>query len=746
MKPTAILRRPWGLGLGRAGLILAALCMVGLVSALPARATTNQLILESDQLVYDYDSDIISAVGNVVVRYRVYVMTADRLTYYQATGRLVAVGNVTIIDGAGSVFRAAQADVTDDFREGFIEQLYVVTVDRTFFTAESSRRSDGRVTEFYNATYTACEVRLNHEERPPLWQVRSAKIIHDEEEEVIYFERARLEFLGVPVAFVPYLSTPDPSVTRATGFLFPEVNVSTTLGFGVGVPFFWAPAPNYDLTLTPTYFTKAGLLAEAEWRHRLGSGIYTIIAAGIYEKGPPRTFRGAVRTTGDFDINRFWQFGWDGTLQSDRSFSRDYSTVNTSAPFVASQINLTGIIERTYFDAHAYYFQNVGDPGDPRNDQARQATVHPVVDFERMVSILGGELRYNANIISISRGENDPFTVGADTYYYGLAGSYNRISQQLIWQRRMIGPMGQVFTPFAFARADLYVLDLDAPPPGVTTDSFVSRLTGGGGFEWSWPFLIQSGQSRHIIEPVVQLVARPSETMIGAVPNEDAQSIIFDPTNLLVLNRFSGNDRIEGGTRLTVLLRYNGQFGHGYFEAIIGQSFQLAGLNSFAIAGVNNPAVGTGLETASSHIVAALSATDGKGRSISASGRFDPATFELQRGILSASGVFGPFSTSTSIAYERSIFDIEGMPDSAFLITSNAALQLGDFWNLAGTVDYDAVVGAAVGDSVTLRYECDCMALSITYSEKRAPGLVLDRSVMFGLQLRTLGDFDITQR
>jgi LPS-assembly protein len=80
------------------------------------------------------------------------------------------------------------------------------------------------------------------------------------------------------------------------------------------------------------------------------------------------------------------------------------------------------------------------------------------------------------------------------------------------------------------------------------------------------------------------------------------------------------------------MLRYNGQFGRGHIEAIIGQSYHLAGLNSYAIADVNNPGMGTGLETTMSHIVASLSASDGRGRSLSLSGRFNPTTMELERG------------------------------------------------------------------------------------------------------------------
>lgn len=745
MRSTTFLRWLRLQGILRLGVLAAVLLGAALASSIPARAQTNQMVLQANELIYDYDSDMISAVGDVFVQYRLYILTADRLTFFQSTGRLVAVGNVRITDGDGNVYEAAQADVTQDFREGFIQQLYVVTADRTFFSAETSYRYDGNITEFHNATYTACEVRFEHESRPRLWEVRAARIVHDGEEQMVYFEHARLEFLGVPVAYSPRLSTPDPSVTRATGFLFPEVNVSSSLGFGIGIPFFWAPAPNYDLTITGTYFTKAGFLLETEWRHRTQNGIYRIISAGIYEKAPSSTFRGAVRTTGEYSIGRFWQFGWDGTIQTDRSFTGDYSTVAPGGRFVTSEVYLTGVINQTYYNAAAYYFQNVDDPS-PRNDQARQAVVHPVIDFQHVMPFFGGQLTYDANVISLTRGEHDPFDYDGDTYYHGLAGSYNRLSQQLFWQRQFIGPFGQLVTPFVFGVADLYVLDLDAPPPGVITDSFAARITGGLGVEWSWPFLITTANSRHVIEPVVQFVTRPSEAMIGALPNEDAQSVIFDTTSLASINRFSGWDRFEGGTRLVLLLRYTGQIGSGRIEAVIGQSFQLAGVNSYAVAGVNSTGMGTGLESDMSNIVAALTATSGRGSSLSVAGRFDPITFELQRGLLTAATSIGRLSMSTGLIYERSVLDIEGDDDAAFLITGRAAIDIGRYWTLSGTIDYDAIAGYVVADSVGLRYECDCALFSVVYSEERELGLVVDRSILFNLQLRTLGDFDITRR
>ena len=75
--------------------------------------------------------------------------------------------------------------------------------------------------------YTACEPCKAHPERPPLWQVRAAKIIENQQTHTIYFENAWLDIYGVPVAYIPYFSAPDPTVTRQSGLLAPTTPATT---------------------------------------------------------------------------------------------------------------------------------------------------------------------------------------------------------------------------------------------------------------------------------------------------------------------------------------------------------------------------------------------------------------------------------------------------------------------------------------------------------------------------------------
>ncbi|WP_164066471.1 LPS assembly protein LptD, partial [Serratia marcescens] len=76
------------------------------------------------------------------------------------------------------------------------------------------------------------------------------------------------------------------------------------------------------------------------------------------------------------------------------------------------------------------------------------------------------------------------------------------------------------------------------------------------------------------IEPVAQVIVRPNEQYIGKLPNEDAQSLVFDETNLFNVNKFSGWDRTEGGGRANVGIRGTTQFDRGGFvNFAFGQSY-----------------------------------------------------------------------------------------------------------------------------------------------------------------------------
>ena len=59
---------------------------------------------------------------------------------------------------------------------------------------------------------------------------------------------------------------------------------------------------------------------------------------------------------------------------------------------------------------------------------------------------------------------------------------------------------------------------------------------------------------------------------------------MFDDSNLFRVDKFSGWDRVEGGSRANYGLQYTAQINQaGFINALFGQSYSLFGQNSFAL-------------------------------------------------------------------------------------------------------------------------------------------------------------------
>ncbi|MBM1174060.1 LPS-assembly protein LptD [Microvirga arabica] len=811
-----------------------ALAQATLNEAIGARAQSgsgnDRLLVDAREIVYDNDRNTIAASGDVQMNYQGRTLQADRVTYDRNTGRVFAEGNARLTEANGTVATGDRFELTDDFKSGFIDSLRVVqtTVEQgrpltTRFSAPRAERAEGETTTFERGTYTACEPCKDNPERPPLWQVKAAKIIHNNSERTIYYEDATLELLGIPVAYLPYFWTPDPTVRRKTGFLAPRYVYSNTLGYGGSIPFFWAIAPNYDLTISPTILSRQGVLGQVEWRHRLETGAYNIRAAGINQLDPEaflpspfgagdRDFRGSLETSGEFFINQNWRWGWDIALVSDKWFLTNYRirSESLSSYYVKESIStvyLQGQGDRSFFDARGYYFKTLST----YDWQKQQPVVAPVIDYNKRFTppTIGGEFAIDVNVTSLSReaAQFDPL-FPENTAYFGIArtcrddgfnsaeclvrgisGSTSRASVTASWRREFIDPIGQVWTPFAYLRADNFWIAPDFngyQNPQLANfidgdDDYLFRATPAIGLEYRYPFVASLGTSgQQILEPIAQIIARPNETRIGNLPNEDAQSLVFDDTSLFDWDKFSGYDRVEGGVRANVGLQYTVTGADDFYANVLfGQSYQIAGRNSFRQGDLANVGLDSGLESRASDYVGRFQISPNANFAFVTRGRFDQEDFSLNRFEAGIRANFNPYlPVSTSLTYAR--YEAQpaiGFPTRREGLLASARWDMTPNWFVTGSVLLDldrylvarqmsavpiAAPGAAIsqrenvayvaGMSLGLGYIDECTTFSVSYSitprditltsgEKEQ-----NHTVAFSLELRSLGEVGYTQR
>ena len=734
--------------------------LAGLVETDP----NAQLLLQADELIYNNDNETVSAVGNVRIDYDGNRVVAERVTYNQRTARLVAVGNVEILQPDGTRITADEIDITDDFADGFVNGLRAVTPDNTRFGAESGERRDGNLTILNNGFYTACEACEKNPDRPVLWQIKAEKIIWNGEEKTVRFENASFEFLGIPLARLPVFTTADPTVRRKTGFLAPTFGYSEELGFKTSIPYFIVLAPNADLRLTTTGYTRQGFLGEAEFRHRLENGTYTLKIAGIHQFTPEafdagtvdraEDNRGMIGTTGNFRINPRWSFGWDVMVQSDDNFANTYSISGFNQSTRRDSIYLTGLGSRSYFNAELLHFDRQESNARATND-TEQPFVLPTVDYNYIVDrdVAGGQLAFNANMRVISREAENLETGGGFTSVRGVEGETLRTTLQAEWKRDFVTMGGLVLTPLLHAQGDISWQDSTTTAASyskgaLTSDDTVFRGMVTAGLEARWPILFSTSSATHVLEPMAQVFVRPDEMHAGTLPNEDAQSFVFDASNLFARDKFSGFDRIEGGTRANVGIRYNGSFANGFgLNALFGQSYHLAGDNPFASPDLANVGVLSGLESDVSDFVGAFGINysgeaigNQASLSLVAGARFDKDDFEVKRADLDLS--YSDPVVGAQVGYSY----IAAQPGYGFTtdrqeIRASGSLKLHENWTLRASAAYDLENNRVTSNSIGLRYDDECFVFGVNYTEDRLNQSVIKRDVGFRLSFRTLGDF-----
>jgi LPS-assembly protein len=745
-----------------------------------------QMLLEADTLVYDNDNRTVTAVGGVQIDYDGNRLVAQRVTYHRNSNRLVASGAVQIIEKDGNKIYSDEIDITDDFRDGFVNALRVETPDKTYFAAESADREGGVVTTFNNGVYTACEPCEEKPDRAPVWRIKARKIIWDGKAKTVRFENSRFEMFGFPIAYLPAFEVADPTVKRKTGFLIPGITYNSDLGVGAIVPFYIALSPTYDLTVQGRYYTRQGFLGQAEWRQRFNNGQYNLKIAGIRQGDPdafdlntvdrgtvvdPTRFRGMVATKGDFVINQRWTAGWDIMVQTDKNFSRTYTIGGYSALVNASQVYLTGLGDRNFFDLRGYRFQVQESIQDrfPTARNKQQPWVLPSFDysFTSDEPVAGGEFNLDINSKVIYRDtldENFQFEIVDGvrqkrvTAVRGIEGTNGRVTADAEWKRSFVSDGGLVVTPLLAFQADSTYVNQTAasveainamasnPQIGVASDirSAYYRYMATAGLDLRWPVLFSSTSSTHVLEPVAQLFARPSEQFAETlgIPNEDAQSFVFDATTLFERDKFSGYDRIEGGTRANVGFRYSGTFAGGWTSnAIFGQSYQLAGENSFAGADLVNVGAFSGLETERSDYVGLVGFATPFGLSASASTRLDEQTLEVRRAELRAglSTRMGSLTAKYAFIQAQPLY---GFPTDRKEVTLSATARLHEYWKVFGSGTYDFETNMTTRDSFGFAYDDECFSYSMTFSETRnTTTRETSQTVGFNISFRTIGDF-----
>ena len=698
--------------------------------------TDDQVSFAADALDYDEDADLVTASGDVRMLRAGSRLRADKVVWNRTSGEVTASGNVAVINPGGDTAYGDKVVITDDMKDGVVENMLLVLADGGRLAAKRGTRK-GNIATLEQAAYTPCRVATDANcAKEPSWKITALRIVHDAGRHRIYYRDTRFHLFGLPVMWLPAFSHPDGSNQEggASGALLPDIQVSGATGIEFALPYYWQMGPNRDLTVTPHIYSKVLPAIEGTYRQLDSRGAFQVRSMVTYGSRLPATanasgldknqgIRGFIDGNGTYQLGPNWTLRGQLRVETDRTFMKRYDISNDDR--LRSAIQAERIGQDSFFSISGWFVQTIRS-GDK---QGAQPIALPLIDWRRRINepLLGGTVQLQANTLALTR------TAGQDT---------QRVFAGVRWDLRRLTPLGQEITFTAYGRADGYHTD---DTLSTTTARYRGlpgwhgRMIGALAVDARWPLIGTFAGGTQQIIPRIQLVATPTVRNI-VIPNEDSRSVDLEDTNLFALNRYSGYDRWEDGNRVTYGVEWNYQRPKLDLRATVGQSYRLS----------TEPTLlpsGTGLTDRFSDYVGRLTIKYGSWLEITERLRIDKDKYALRRNEIDA--VIGGRKTYVMVGYlllNRNIdTTLEDLRDRQE-IRIGGRIQLARFWSVYGSTVVDltsrrqdpSVITDGyqpVRNRIGINYDDECLSIGLTWRRDYDPTGDARRGSTFSLRL-----------
>ena len=697
-----------------------------------ARDRNAPVTFTADEVEFDQERNLVIARGSVEAWQNNRILRTDSFTYNRVTGIAIAEGNVQLLEPDGQVTFADRTELTGDMRNGVVDGLKARLAQNGRLVANGARRTDGTIVDMSRVVYSTCDLCADDPEAAPLWQLRARVATHDREERRIRYRDATLDIDGFPVLYTPYLSHPDPSIPRASGFLTPVFGSSRYLGPFLQTPYYYAIDGSSDLTLRPTFSSKQSPGLGLDYRRRFNTGSVNLNASvGDLSGGnileDERGWGGHIYSSAQFSLDEHWRAGLNINRASNQTYLRAW---RYPAPRqLTSDVYLEGFWgTEGYVRLDSRIYQSLNE----RDDTSVIPIVLPnlYADYAYPRDAWGGFLTVDTSNHILLR------TEGTDTRRLA-----SRINYDLPKQDRF----GSIWT--VRGQADLIGLsadNLNLGPTFSTTESTVNTATGNArvALDWRMPFIRSAGEyGSQILEPRVQFVTGPSTGRQLNIPNEDSLDFEFTDANLFSLNRFAGRDRQEGGTRVDAAMRGAWLFPNGgQVEGLVGRSLRASEEDVFY--------AGSGLEQKASDWVGRVRVSPVNWLDLIARARQDGDTFANRLTETTARVSFGAVTVSGGYLFTTPNPALTTTPlRERNEVSGGVTARLGQYWRAGASGRYDIETSKPVSAGINLVYEDECLTFNTSYSRSWAENLgnssyyPSGETLLFSVGFKTIGDF-----
>src|SRR6516162_5871018 len=496
--------------------------------------------------------------GNVEARQGERQIRADHIEYDSKSGAMRSDGHIDYSDplvhvtgaagtystAAGAEFRDAQFNLRQRAARGAAQDLALTP--------------EGQV-QLKGVMFTTCPL------RDESWHIKANSIVLDTKDKVGTGRDARVDFMGVPLMYLPWLSFPLSS-ERKTGFLFPSIGNTSTNGVQLSVPYYWNIAPNADFTFQPILYSKAGIDLGGDFRQMTENQRGELDWNYLPYDRQYGASRSRVQLTELADLPHDWRLNISAANVSDRQYFEDFSNgpEGASTPFLERRGTLSYRSEHWSVDVEAQQYQTI--------DYTLPETERPYARAPQLAADADYAL-----------GPNGVFRYG---FYSDLTNFQHVETPEAVttgWRGDLAplvsldltGP-GYFLRPAFAWRATQYELDTLGPGQEKRSPSRTLPITSlDSGLLLERP-AGSHDQRRITLEPRVLYLDVPYRAQDQLPVFDTAVPDLINPVQLFRTNRYVGADRVSDANQVSAGLTsrlLDAQSGRQFIAATVGQIY-----------------------------------------------------------------------------------------------------------------------------------------------------------------------------
>ncbi|MDX8403588.1 MAG: LPS assembly protein LptD [Mariprofundaceae bacterium] len=686
----------------RTWLTLSACLTLGLI-LLPA---TGKAVDVAADTVTRAAGGALIAEGNVIIQKESETLAADQVIYDAKKKSFKAKGNV-VITSAGSSIKAESGKMHTVNKTGELHNAEATMKGGERLKAKLLTRDENGIITAEDATVTSCPVDAE------TWVVKAGSAELDQENGWLTARNARFELAGVPIFYTPYWQQ---ALRRKSGFLIPYVSTSKTRGTEVALPYYLAPAENWDATLTPHWMTARGFKGDVELRHASPLGREEIQVEGLNDKVVSHQrsrLRGDIQRSLPYNIN----FDANADHVSDHKYLADFATDGDtiSKSYLQSKATLSQNVELGDWSLLVRHQQDLTSPSN-----AKTLQILPRFESGLRLPLMdrGAAFHFDQQSTLFSRklGE-DGWRVDLNPYL------------EIPWQ---LSGGGLRSTLKVGGRHTHYWLNDTVGQSTPDRNTFEASLDTRASFE----HISDNRQWRHTISPILRydFITAPDQS---ALPNFDSSFGKLSMSNLLTGNRFTGKDRVERINRVSLLFETGlqhkdkaGNVARDIVNAKVGAAYDL---QRETVDGTILPAPTRPF----SNLLGEIAIHPTSNIHLSANGQYDPID-KFWATSYAALSMGSQTGHHLNVSWQRTNAKYA---TAAEFVNMDATIRLSQRWSVFGTWQYDRLLKITQRASGGLDYRHPCWDMHIEGFRNQLNGTASssDYGFRFLLGFRGLG-------